>query len=172
MQQTTIRHHVYQIPNALHNRREPEQIATENASNQNRYIAPDGEHETWVRDLSTLEAYQEVFGEALEKYNTKQKRRDRRMTMEQYLRSVEQDARGRKNKAIAANNERTGRTDKTQGKRPSIEVIVSIGNVVPAHDSKGRILRDRGGKRVTPQRIPEAINKQIQRAYKSEAKRS
>lgn len=165
MPQTTIRHHVYQVPNAPHNRRDLEQIAAENACNQNRYIDPHGEHETWVRDFSTLEAYQEVFGAALDSYNNKQKRKDRRMTMEQYLESVEKDTRGRKNKAIATNNERTGRNDKAQGKRPSIEVVVSVGNVVPAHDSKGRILRDRNCKRVTPQRIPADANRQIQKAY-------
>ena len=38
-------------------------------------------------------------------------------------------------------------------------------NVVPARGDKGFILRDDDGRRITPQRIPEEINKKIQEAY-------
>ena len=59
------------------------------------HIDPDGVHEIWVQK-SMNEVYDECFKDALEEYNAKQKRKDRRMTMEQYIESVKNDKRGRK----------------------------------------------------------------------------
>lgn len=55
-----------------HNRRNPKVVSKED------HIIPDGEHETW-RDISHQKAYDMIFGDALEEYNNKQKREDRKI---------------------------------------------------------------------------------------------
>ena len=62
-----------------HNRR------TESLVEKESHIDPDGIHETWT-DEPIGTAYRRIFGEALEEYNKKQKRKDRRI--DDYLANV------------------------------------------------------------------------------------
>lgn len=47
------------------------------------------EHETWINYSSLEQVYDELFGEAVKKYNSKQKRDDRKI--DSYLRKIQQD---------------------------------------------------------------------------------
>ena len=60
----------------LHNRREYEKIGKPIPDNID--VSKSSENITLV-DKDIKQAYQEIFGEALEKYNAKQKRADRKM---------------------------------------------------------------------------------------------
>ena len=134
----TERFHVYPEPSEPHNEREPELIANENKANPFRWINPYG-HEAWAGSgpeaIGLREAYEVVFGDSIERYNKKQKRKDRRKTVEGYMQEVREDGRGRKNKAIADANKRAeaqGRLQnvrKDQGKHEAYEVVLSLGNV-------------------------------------------
>lgn len=136
--EVTERFHVYTEPSEEHNEREEELIANENKANPNRWIDPHG-HEAWAGSgpeaMGLREAYEVLFGPAIERYNRKQKRKDRRKTVEGYMQEVREDGRGRKNKAVADANERAmarGRPQdvrKDQGKHESYEVVLSLGNV-------------------------------------------
>lgn len=134
----TERFHVYPEPSGPHNEREPELVANENKVNPYRWIDPRG-HEAWAGSgpeaMGLREAYEVLFGPAIERYNRKQKRKDRRKTVEGYMQEVREDSRGRKNKAVADANERAmakGRPQdarKDQGKHECYEVVLSLGNV-------------------------------------------
>ena len=153
----TERFHVYPEPSGPHNEREPELIANENKANSLRWIDPHG-HEAWAGNgaeaMGLREAYEFLFGPAIERYNKDQKRKDRKKTVEGYMQEVREDGRGRKNKAIADANERAkakGRPQdvrKDQGKHESYEVILSLGNV--------------------RNRVPEGVAKEIYQRYVEE----
>ena len=67
-----------------HNLRNPKIVGKE------EHIRPDGEYEIW-HDESLHDAYNRIFGEAVQRYNERQKRADRKI--KNYLAQVEQDAR-------------------------------------------------------------------------------
>lgn len=98
-----------------HNRREAVFV------NAEPHIDPNGVHEEW-RDLTELQAYEDLFGDALQAYNDKQSRDDRKMTMEDYIQSVKNDNRGRKNGKKLKDGKPTG------CKHSSYEVVVTFGN--------------------------------------------
>lgn len=152
--ETTVRFHVNQNPAQEHNSRDEVLIRRENKANKNRWIDPKG-HEAWAGGdgvvMSEREACALLFGDALDAYNGKQRRKDRRMTLDGYMESVRADTRGRTNKAVAAANERAvakGRPQdvrKEKGKHITHEVVLSLGN--------------------TGDRVPEDVAKQIYQEY-------
>lgn len=76
-------------------------------------------HDVVLKEQTVASAYQELFGSAVDEYNARQKRADRRIDgAAGYYRKVVQDSRGRGRKG--------SKTDK--GKRPVYEAIVGIGN--------------------------------------------
>lgn len=75
----------------LHNRREYEKIGR--AVPDNIDVSKSGENITLV-DLDMREAYREIFGEALEQYNSKQKRADRKI--EDYHAHIQKSKNGEK----------------------------------------------------------------------------
>lgn len=170
MTKTTERFHVYQAPAEGHTQRDKEVIAAENAAHPDRWIDP-AAHQELGPGLREIDGYNELLGGALEEYNAKQKRKDRRMTMEQYRESVKADTRGQTNAAIAAANRRAeaaGRPQdirKEKGKSTSVEVVFSLGNIKPLRDDGGRLLLDAQGKRQTPGRIPDDVAEAVQRRY-------
>lgn len=77
------------------------------------------QHDVVLHEQTVASAYRELFGAAVDEYNARQKRADRRINgASGYYRKVAQDARGRGRKG--------SKTDK--GKRPVYEAIVGIGN--------------------------------------------
>lgn len=78
----TITTHNGSMANQNHNMRD------KNAIKNQTHINPNGIHENWInRDIH--EEYQKLFGEALERYNKKQKRKDRKKT--NYFQEVKKD---------------------------------------------------------------------------------
>lgn len=73
------------------------------------------------------EVYDECFKDSLEEYNTKQKRKDRRMTIEQYIESVKNDKRGRK-QTKRVNGKKGIDENARQGKQLAYEWTYKAGN--------------------------------------------
>lgn len=94
-------------------------IRNEKIISKESHIDPDGIHETWI-DEKPRQAYERLFGKAVEDYNSKQKRIDRKIT--NYYNDVCKDAK----------------------KHPVYEMIVSIGNRDNAVDEQTgkQILRE------------------------------
>lgn len=170
MIRTTARLHVYQAPAEGHTQRDKDVVAAENAAHPDRWIDPVA-HEELGPGLRELDGYAALFGDALAEYNAGQKRKDRRMTMEQYRDSVRDDTRGRTNKAIAAANRRAAAAGRPQdvrkekGKCTSFEVVLSLGNAKPLRADTGMLLLDADGKRITPGRVPPDVSRAIQQEY-------
>lgn len=78
-------------------------IRNEKVVSKENHIDPHGEHETWV-DEKPREAYKRLFGGAVERYNSKQNRENRKIT--NYYADICKDAK----------------------KHPVYEMIISIGN--------------------------------------------
>lgn len=90
------------------------------------HIDPSGVHEIWIQK-SMNEVYDECFKDALEEYNAKQKRKDRRMTIEQYIESVKNDKRGRK-QTKRVNGKKVIDENARQGKQLAYEWTYKAGN--------------------------------------------
>lgn len=177
MKKTTLRYHVYHAPNDSHNSRAPEAIARENVGAERgekaRWIDPQGVHEVFGPGQTLLEAYETVFGDAIAEYNSRQKRADRKMTVDSYLQSVEDSRRGRPVKAIKRANERAkaqGREEdvrKEAGQRSHHEIVMSLGNVKPLRDAAtGKVVMDaKTGLRERPNYIETDVMRQIFKDY-------
>lgn len=177
MKKTTLRYHVYHAPNDSHNSRAPEAIARENVGAERgekaRWIDPQGVHEVFGPGQTLLEAYETVFGDAIAEYNSKQKRADRKMTVDGYIQSVEDSRRGRPVKAIRRANERAkaqGREEdvrKEAGQRSHHEIVMSLGNVKPLRDAtSGKIVMDtKTGLRVRPNYVETDVMRQVFKDY-------
>lgn len=173
MQQTTMRFHTWLSPEEYHNERDEDAIARENAGvgrGKTRWIDPQGEHEVMGPGESLQEAFETVFGEAIADYNARQKRADRKMTVDGYMQSVENDRRGRPVKSIKIANDRArkeGRPErKESGPRTHYEVIFSLGNVKPRRDDMGKIVIDKHTKlRERPNYVPADVVRAILKEY-------
>ena len=110
----------------LHNMRDRKITRSES------HIDKNGRHET-ILDLGTLEeAYEQIFGEAVKKFNAKQKRKDRMIGS--YLQKILSDTRRGKHKNATADGSR----------KPAYEMVLQIGNrdICPDHEESAKILKD------------------------------
>lgn len=176
MIQTTGRLHTYQEPADGHNQRDAETIAAENRAaekgEKGRWIDPQGVHEVMGPGQTLQEAFETVFGGSIDEYNSRQKRADRKMTVDGYLQSVEDSRRGRPVKAIKRANERAraqGRDEdvrKESGSRTHHELVISLGNVKPLRGDDGKVVIDpKTGQRVRPNFIEADVTRQILQDY-------
>ena len=118
--------HCRPIIQRLHNRRDPKIVSSE------KHIDLSRTHET-ILDCGTIEqCYEQIFGEAVKKYNAKQKRKDRRI--ENYLETILNDKRQGKHKNIKADGSR----------KPAYEMIIQLGNRDnrPDDEKASRVLKD------------------------------
>lgn len=118
--------HCRPIIQRLHNKRDPKIVSSE------KHIDLSRPHET-ILDCGTIEqCYEQIFGEAVKKYNAKQKRKDRRI--ENYLETILNDKRQGKHKNIKADGSR----------KPAYEMIIQLGNRDnrPDDEKASRVLKD------------------------------
>ena len=102
--------HCRPIIQRLHNKRDPKIVGSE------KHIDLSRPHET-ILDCGSLDkCYRQIFDEAREKYNAKQKRKDRRI--ENYLETILNDKRQGKHKNVKADGSR----------KPAYEMILQLGN--------------------------------------------
>lgn len=148
---TTVRFHIGGDDEIKteHNRREESTVKWE------PHIDMEGKHEV-LRDMSIEETYEELFGRAIEEYDAKQKRRDRRIGgVHEYMEQVRADSRGRVNHKT-----------RTKGKNLAYEVIVGVGSVKPEFDeTTGRMKRDKDGNILTPFLVPDDICEAVLKNY-------
>lgn len=148
---TTVRFHMggFDEIKPEHNRRD------EATTKWEKHIDSSKKHEV-IRDESLESVYEELFGRAIEEYDAKQKRRDRRYGgVYGYMEQVRADSRGRVNHKT-----------RTKGKSLAYEVIVGVGSVKPEVDENtGRFRRDSAGNILTPYLVPDDICEAVLKAY-------
>lgn len=101
MKQTTIRMHM----NPEESLGTVGHVIDKDLRNKEAHINPNGDFEVWVTK-GVYGVYKEVFGEVIEEYNRKQKRKDRRITDAEgdeitgYIKSVKESKRGKLKKTV------------------------------------------------------------------------
>ena len=152
----------------LHNWRDIDLILAENVKNNDSFIDinnihGDSFHESLCR-CALKDKYTELFGKALEEYNAKQTRSDRKMTMDDYMHTVDNDTRGnRQTKKV--NGKRVIDESKPVGKRLSYEIITSISNTECAKDTEGKYLYDETGHQIRYEYLPRNFQRKVVRRY-------
>ena len=122
-------------------------------------------HTLYAKDIKDV--YEERLKDSIDKYNKKQKRKDRFMTVEKYMKSVEEDTRG-KRQTKKVNGKKVVDTDSRQGKQLSYEFTVKVGNCTRLKDENGRTIYDKNGHHIHPEELPRDLQKIILRRYASE----
>lgn len=120
-------------------------------------------HEVLVR-TDLREAYQNIFGDALNAYNAKQKRADRRQSIDSYMQSIVDDTRG-KRQTKKVNGKRVVDEDARHGKQLSYEFIVKVGNTERERDVNGRVKYNSEGHHIRMQELPRDLQNTILREY-------
>lgn len=158
--ETTVRVHSNNSVAHDHNARELGLVAN------TPHIDPDGIHEIWGPDRTVADAYAEIFGDALDAYNARQKRTDRRMTVEQYMESVESDTRGRQPRK-RVKGKLVPDEEAKKGKKLSYELVLSVGNTNKLLDEDGIAEYDEetGTQEVHPQEVPYEVNREACRRF-------
>ena len=120
-------------------------------------------HETIFRQDLT-EAYNEVFGEAIEEFNSKQTRKDRMKTVESYMDEIANDNRG-KRQTKKVNGKRVIDEQARRGKQTEYEITVKVGNTERERDEYGRTVYDANGHHIRPEELPRELQTDILREY-------
>lgn len=120
-------------------------------------------HEVLVR-TDLREAYQNIFGDALNTYNAKQKRADRRQSIDSYMQSIVDDTRG-KRQTKKVNGKRVVDEDARHGKQLSYEFTVKVGNTERERDVNGRVKYNSEGHHIRMQELPRDLQNTILREY-------
>ena len=110
------------------------------------------------------EAYQNIFGDALNTYNAKQKRADRRQSIDSYMQSIVDDTRG-KRQTKKVNGKRVVDEDARHGKQLSYEFTVKVGNTERERDVNGRVKYNSEGHHIRMQELPRDLQNTILREY-------
>ena len=152
----------------LHNWRDIDLILAENKKNKDSFIDiynehGDSFHETVYR-CNLREKYIELFGKAMEEYNAKQSRSDRKMTIDKYMKSVDDDTRG-KRQTKKVNGKRVIDESKPVGKRLSYEIITSISNTECAKDTEGKYHYDETDHQIRHEYLPRNFQREVVRRY-------
>lgn len=120
-------------------------------------------YETWYHS-ELKDKYQEIFGDAIDNFNAKQKRKDRMIDVDSYMQSVKNDTRG-KRQTKKVNGKKVADENARHGKQLSYEFTVKIGNTYRAHDKNGRTCYDANNHHIRHEELPRDLQKQILRRY-------
>ena len=135
----TISTHARPTVHQRHNRRDPAVVQAED------HIDPRGVHEEWL-DVDELDAYREIFGDAVERYNERQQREDRKLTVNGYFADLKtkEQAGVEYNKRIEEENRGLPvdqRKPKKQNfKHTSYEMVVGVYGYAEKRDENGNII--------------------------------
>lgn len=164
MKQTTVRMHM----NPEEALGSVNHVIDKDYRDKEYHVNEQGEFEIWC-DKGVYATYKENFEEAIQEYNQKQKRKDRKIIdtegdeVTAYIKSIYSSQRGKSKKSVTKKMD-DGTTQKIEvqndnGQRVLYELIVSAGNCNKLLDSKGRVVYTPDGHEIHPQRVEREINK-------------
>lgn len=142
--------------------------------NKENHVNEQGEFEIWC-NKGVYEVYRENFEDSIKEYNSKQKRKDRKITDENgdeitaYIKSIKECKRGKSKKTVNKKMDdgtvQAVEVSNDNGQRVLYELVVSAGNCNKLLDSKGRIQYTQDGHEIHPQRVEKEINKRAIRRF-------
>ena len=124
--------------------------------------------EIWCSNYSSPEeAIADILSDDLEAYNKKQPRKNRRMTMEQFIQGIKDDKRGKGHKVKYKKSDGSigYRHEKREQKRLAYEVIFSCGNTNYETDKFGNARYDSQKRHIRPQEVPYEVNYAVCKRY-------
>ena len=142
----------------------------EDLCSHEKHIDLNNEHEDSFCDVlygsqdNLRDRYEEIFGDAITEYNSKQKRTDRRLTVESYMKTVEEDTRG-KRQTKTVNGKKVIKEDSRQGKQLEYEMTLTVGNTVCARNDIGRRMYDETGHEIRCEQLPREVSREVLRRY-------
>lgn len=146
-----------------HNERDKD--LCENESHIDLYnVHGDSYHETWYASTLT-DKYAEIFQDAIDAYNAKQKRADRKIDIESYMQSVVNDTRGKKQTKNVNGKRVVDENAKREGKQLSYEITVKVGNTYRRHDINGRTIYDENNHHIRDEELPRDLQRTILKRY-------
>lgn len=170
MKQTTVRMHMNPV-DALGS---VSHVIDKEYRAKEAHISEDGEFEIWC-DKGVYEVYRENFEEVIQEYNSKQKRKDRKIIdtegdeITAYIKSIKESKRGKQKKTVSKKN-KDGSVQEVEitndnGQRILYELVVSAGNCNKQRDERGRIQYTADGHEIHFQRVEKEINKRAIRRF-------
>lgn len=138
------------------------------------HVSADGEFEIWC-DKGVYQTYKENFEDSIKEYNTKQKRKDRKILdkdgdeITAYIKSLKESKRGKQTRKVSKKNS-DGSVQEVEitndnGQRILYELVVSAGNCNKLLDERGRVQYTADGHEIHPQRVEREINKRAIRRF-------
>ena len=121
-------------------------------------------HETWYHS-DLRDKYLEIFGDAIEEYNAKQKRKDRMIDIDSYMKSVADDTRGKKQTKKVNGKKVVDDDAMRQGKQLSYEITVKVGNTYREKDKNGRTVYDAENHHIRHEELPRDLQRTILKRY-------
>lgn len=148
-----------------------------NFRNKESHVLEDGEFEIFV-NKGVYDTYKEIFGDVLEAYNSKQKRKDRKIVdahgdaVAGYIEQLMTAKRGKRTskveKTLKDGQKVTIGEKESNGTRLLYEFIFSAGNCNKAFDDRGQVIFDDDGKEVQPWRMPAVVSKRTLKRFSDE----
>lgn len=123
---------------------------------------------TWCAKYPSPEAaIADILAGDLDAYNKKQTRKERRMTMEEYIQSVRDDKRGNSRKVRCRKSDgKTGyKYEKREHKRLAYEIVTSCGNSSCEKNADGTVRYDKNNRHIRPQEVPYEVNYAVNKRY-------
>ena len=170
MKQTTVRMHM-NPEDALGS---VEHVIDKDYRDKEVHVSADGEFEIWC-DKGVYEVYRENFEDSIKEYNSKQKRKDRKIIdtegdeITAYIKSIKESKRGKQKKTVSKKN-KDGSVQEVEitndnGQRILYELVVSAGNCNKQRDEHGRVQYTKDGHEIHFQRVEKEINKRAIRRF-------
>lgn len=112
---------------------------------------------TVIFNKDIREVYEENIGDALDEYNAKQKRKDRQLDVDAYIKSVEDDTRGKKQTKKKNGKRVVDENALREGKQTSYEFTVRVGNTCKKKDTNGRVVYDKNNHHIHEEELPRDL---------------
>ena len=146
-----------------HNRRDIDLCINESHIDINN-VHGDSVYESWLQQ-DIKDAYADIFGDAIEEYNKKQKQKCRRLSVDKYIDVIEKDTRGKEQTKIVNGKRVVDKDALRKGKQVSYEFTVKVGNTEREHDDNGKVIYDANNHHIRPYELPRELQKIIFKKY-------
>ena len=161
MQTTLTGHYNRGLVARLHNKRDEKVCAKEQHIDYHNDMGQSW-HEAWLTTMDTKSVYEDLFNDAIDAYNAKQTRKDRQMSIDDYMQTIKNDNRGKKQTTRGNDGKRIVDKDAVrQGKQLTYELVFTIGNSYARTDEQGRTIYTDDKHIIKDEELPRDLSRTI-----------